>query len=62
MKWLLVFLFAQGPEVRAEMTARDRVGEVQCWGIAEAVNRVAEKAGKPEYRAECWPASRLRDQ
>lgn len=60
MKWLLVFVFVSGQkEVLAEMSERDQKGEVQCWGLATAVNRIAEQGtpgGKPEYRAACEPA------
>jgi hypothetical protein len=54
MTWLLVFVFVSGQrEIRAEMVQRDRKGEVQCWGLAEAVNRVARDAGEPDYKATC---------
>ena len=57
MKWLLIFVFLSGQrETRAEMVARDKAGEVQCWGLAEAVNRVAAQGGKPpDYKAICEP-------
>lgn len=57
MKWLLVFVFLSGQrEIRAEMTELDKKGEVQCLGLAEAVNRVAAQGGKaPDYKAICEP-------